>query len=98
MSFATHSMRPRVGIGVRDGKFFEAVIEFTTAQLATGAFPHIEAMLGHGDPTAAWRRAASTMASPDRFEIGLAIVLDGAAHRWNLAPPPPLPPPPRRRR
>jgi AcrR family transcriptional regulator len=66
------------------GRDLDAIVEFTTAQVATGHYPHITRLLGPGSPAAGWRRVMKTMADRDRFEDGLAIILDGAGHRFGL--------------
>lgn len=58
-----------------------AVHEFTRRQLATGAFPHTEALMAElrdaGD-------FGERVAGEERFEQGLTALLDGLAHRYEL--------------
>jgi len=55
-----------------------AVAEYFEAQLSTGEYPHVEALLGEGDRWAALVRLLLTAAGDqDRFERGLARLLDG---------------------
>jgi hypothetical protein len=58
-----------------------SLIAFTREQLATGQYPHMEALVGD-DLEGAWRRVANQMNDADRFERGLAALLDGL--RRNL--------------
>lgn len=55
----------------------EAVVEFTSAQLATGAYPHLSALVAGPDPMAAWMRVSAMMNDGGRFERGLESLLDG---------------------
>jgi AcrR family transcriptional regulator len=55
-----------------------AVAEYFEAQLRTGEYPHVEALLGEGDRWAGLVRLLLTAAGDqDRFERGLARLLDG---------------------
>src|SRR4030095_10405164 len=46
-------------------------------QLATGHYPHTQALLGTGDRLAALARLAAASSNDQRFERGLARLLDG---------------------
>jgi AcrR family transcriptional regulator len=67
---------------VHDSEWQQAAQEYAEAMLATGEFPHIEALLGDGDRTAAWRRLAQRANELDRFERGLQALLDGIERRF----------------
>jgi AcrR family transcriptional regulator len=65
-----------------------AVIAFGMAQLQTGQFPHIEALLGGTDPRTHPDQAAGPPMDQDsleqQFERGLQAVLDGVASRLDI--------------
>jgi AcrR family transcriptional regulator len=63
-----------------------AAARFAEAQLATGNYPNIQALLGD-DPRAAWADLTGGASGRDRFLNGLSALLDGAAHRMGLALP-----------
>jgi AcrR family transcriptional regulator len=57
-----------------------AIAEYLDHHLRTGAYPHIEALLGDGDRwTALTRLMAAAHPADKRFERGLARMLDGIA-------------------
>jgi AcrR family transcriptional regulator len=64
---------------VVDGKPSPQLLRFMQAQLATGEFPHVNALLGKDSFTGAWSRIGRYMNDADRFERGLEAVLDGVA-------------------
>jgi hypothetical protein len=45
--------------------------------LQHGDFPHTRALVGDGDIRANWERLAAQALERDRFELGLARLLDG---------------------
>ncbi len=55
----------------------DSVAAYIDAQLATGEFPHVREMIGDGGTQAAVDNIAEMMQGEDRFERGLAILLDG---------------------
>jgi AcrR family transcriptional regulator len=57
----------------------ETLVEYTEAQLDTGAYPHITAFFAGGDPRATWDRLAASMADRGRFERGVSRLLAGIA-------------------
>jgi AcrR family transcriptional regulator len=65
-----------------------AALEYGLAQLRTGRFPHIAALLDGAEPDAAAVAGSGSMPSvellDDQFERGLQAVLDGAAARWGI--------------
>ncbi len=69
-----------------DHSEMEWMLELTRAQIATGHYPEIEAILGNQAPAAAWRKMAELLDDDGRFEQGLATILDGIALRWKLPP------------
>jgi len=56
-----------------------AVAEYLDQHLGTGEYPHIEALLGDGDRWTALARLAAAYPADERFERGLARLLDGVA-------------------
>jgi AcrR family transcriptional regulator len=54
----------------------EELVAFTRAQLATGAYPLLEAWAGD-DIAGAWIRFAKQLNAAHRFELGLAALFDG---------------------
>jgi AcrR family transcriptional regulator len=64
---------------VMDGKPAPQLVRFMQAQLATGAFPHVSALLGKDSMGGAWSRISRYLDDEPRFERGLEAVLDGIA-------------------
>jgi AcrR family transcriptional regulator len=56
-----------------------AAADHLDAQLATGHYPHTQALLGTGDRLAALARLAAASINDQRFERGLARLLGGVA-------------------
>jgi AcrR family transcriptional regulator len=56
-----------------------AAADHLDEQLATGHYPHTQALLGTGDRLAALARLAAASSNDQRFERGLARLLDGVA-------------------
>jgi AcrR family transcriptional regulator len=54
-----------------------AINSLVRAHLASGDFPHMAAWIGDEAPSEAFARAARTMDDEQRFEFGLAALLDG---------------------
>jgi AcrR family transcriptional regulator len=69
-----------------DHKVMKTVAEFFEAQLETGAFPHLEALIGDEDVLPAFARFARWMTEDARFEIGLAALLDGVERQLRTEP------------
>jgi AcrR family transcriptional regulator len=67
-----------------EGKPSKAIIKFAEQMLATGHFPHLEEMLGDGDPVAAWGRMVRFMNDAGRFVRGLDVILDGLEGRFTV--------------
>lgn len=67
-----------------DGKFAKSTVKFAEQMMATGEFPHVEALLGDGDPIAAWGKISRFMNDAGRFLRGLDVVLDGLEGRFTL--------------
>lgn len=65
----------------------EATLAFGQAQLATGEFPHTEALFGDKHPREVYATLAGTDNERERFRAGLAMLLDGAARRLGLSLP-----------
>ncbi len=63
-----------------DARPAKAMIKYTEQLLATGDFPHVEALLGD-DPVDAWTRIGRYMSDAGRFLRGLDVVLDGLEAR-----------------
>ena len=70
-----------------DPQTIEAAIRYGQAQLATGNFPHTQALLGGDDPRNVLPRLIGETTESDRFRRGLAVLLHGAASRMNLSLP-----------
>lgn len=68
---------------VEEDEATESMVSLTMEQMATGSFPEIATLLGD-DPRAAIDRLGASLATDDRFEIGLNAVLDGIAGRYGL--------------
>jgi AcrR family transcriptional regulator len=64
-----------------DGKPSPQLLRFMQAQLATGAFPHVSALLGKDSMMGAWSRISRYLGDAERFERGLETLIDGIA-RW----------------
>jgi AcrR family transcriptional regulator len=79
-----------------DAKVMNLVTEFFATQLATGAYPHLQAMIGDDDVLAVFSRLARWMTEDARFEAGLQALLDGMAHQMS-SPAPSKPGAPARR-
>jgi AcrR family transcriptional regulator len=65
------------------GKPAKVTIDFAEKMMATGEFPHVEELLGGGDPLAAWAKIARFMNDAGRFQRGLDVVLDGLEARFT---------------
>ncbi len=75
-----------IGFCIRDGAVQRAqdsdgvmspALDYIEARLETGAFPHSRALVGDGDLRANWTRLAADAFGPERFDLGLARLLDG---------------------
>jgi AcrR family transcriptional regulator len=80
-----HTIRANAEIGVDadfDSPEAKAFFEAMTAELAAGHYPELSAALGP-DLQAAVKRFGDG-ARVSRFELGLEIILDGAAAKFNL--------------
>jgi AcrR family transcriptional regulator len=62
----------------------EESLRFAESQLATGEFPHTQALFGGADPRAVLGGIIGGTSARDRFRQELAMLLDGAAHRLGL--------------
>ncbi len=56
---------------------YEAILDHVEERLEHGDFPHTRALVGDGDIRANWERLAAQALERDRFETGLARLLDG---------------------
>jgi AcrR family transcriptional regulator len=65
----------------------EAAMRFAEAQLATGEFPHTQALFGGNDPRQVLGSLIGDTSERDRFRAGMAMMLDGAARRLGLSLP-----------
>jgi AcrR family transcriptional regulator len=70
-----------------DDEEIEAAAQFAKVQLATGEFPHTQALLGDEDPREVLPRLIGDMSEHDRFRYGLSVLLDGVATRMKLSLP-----------
>ncbi len=59
---------------------YEAILDHVKERLEHGEFPHTRALVGDGDIRANWERLAALASERDRFEVGLARLLDGIEH------------------
>ncbi|GAA4230882.1 TetR/AcrR family transcriptional regulator C-terminal domain-containing protein [Actinomadura meridiana] len=65
-----------------------AAARFAQAQIATGDYPHIQALFsGADDPATVWSHLTGGVSGRDRFQRGLSALLHGAATRMNLTLP-----------
>ena len=76
----TGEVRGRMAAAEDDEEMVAAAIEFGMAQLATGEFPHTAALFGGDTPHPALDKTSIR----ERFERGLAALLDGLAARYGL--------------
>jgi AcrR family transcriptional regulator len=72
---AVHS-REENPFGDAGGERERAMLAYVQAQLATGEFPHIEAMAAE-DMVGTFRRISAAASDENRFERGLQVLLDG---------------------
>jgi AcrR family transcriptional regulator len=70
-----------------DEQAIEAAVRFGEAQLATGQFPHTQALFGGDDPRNVFPRLIGDTSERDRFRHGLSVLLDGVASRMKLSRP-----------
>jgi AcrR family transcriptional regulator len=64
-----------------------AAMAFGEAQLATGEFPHTQAMFGGKNPREVYAWLLGDQTERERFRAGLTMLLDGAAGRLGLSLP-----------
>jgi AcrR family transcriptional regulator len=80
-----HTLRlnARQSIAGSDGRAAaKRMLELAAAELGTGEYPELEAIVG-GDPEAAFKRFGDSVRD-SRFEGGLEALLDGAAAKYHL--------------
>jgi AcrR family transcriptional regulator len=70
-------MSDALASALEDPRAARSITKFTKAQLATGEFPLIEALMGEDEPIAAFSRIAKWFADEERFDVGLEAILDG---------------------
>jgi AcrR family transcriptional regulator len=58
-------------------RWLEQVVEYMEAEIATGDYPHLAALVPEGGMAAAWEQLRESEAAEDRFERGLKRLLDG---------------------
>jgi AcrR family transcriptional regulator len=58
-------------------RWLEQVVEYMEAEIATGDYPHLAALVPEGGMVAAWEQLQESEAAEDRFERGLKRLLDG---------------------
>lgn len=82
-----------------DHKTLTTLTQFFEEQLATGEYPNLAAVLGGDDIIGVFMKIAQWMSGDERFEAGLAALLDGMEHqmRNGATTLPPVAPPPRPR-
>jgi AcrR family transcriptional regulator len=84
---ALRSAEVRERTAAPDDEAVKAAMAFAERQLATGEFPHTEALFGGVHPRDAFGELIGGRSERDRFLNGLTTLLDGAAARLGLAPP-----------
>jgi AcrR family transcriptional regulator len=70
---------PRGGLQGPSEEEVTAMLAFFDEQIATGEYPTLAALMGEGDPRAAWERMRENAQDPERFERGLQHLLAGIA-------------------
>ncbi len=70
-----------------DEEAVEAAVRFGQAQMATGRFPHTQALFDSDDPREVFPQLLGNLTERDRFRNGLAVLLEGVAIRMNLTLP-----------
>jgi AcrR family transcriptional regulator len=71
-----------------DEQAIEEAVRFGQTLMATGEFPHTAALFDGADPRDAFATLLGDLSERDRFRHGLAVLLDGVAHRLHLDLPP----------
>jgi AcrR family transcriptional regulator len=66
--------------GAGNAQALRQINEFIHAQIATGEYPQIAAIVGDDDPTEVFARMSQAMTEETRFERGLEALLDGFEH------------------
>jgi AcrR family transcriptional regulator len=69
--------------GQRSDEWLNALSLWVRQLVATGGFPHIEALFGDEDPAATIRRLIASTTEDERFQRGLDYLLDGIALRFD---------------
>jgi AcrR family transcriptional regulator len=67
-----------------DGQAVAAITAFVEAQLRTGRFPHLQALRGGESLPEMGERIVGLSSDEDRFERGLAALLEGSAHQLGV--------------
>jgi AcrR family transcriptional regulator len=65
------------------GRWAPVIGWYIAEQLQTGSFPHAHAVFGNPDPETVLRQLTSEANNDERFEAGLACLLDGIALRLH---------------
>jgi AcrR family transcriptional regulator len=71
-----HAMRAAEHRGEDAGPRLDLMLDYFIAQFATGDYPHLQAIYGD-DPRGAFERLSAEAPEEERFETGLACLLDG---------------------
>lgn len=71
-----HAIRAAEHHGEKAEGRLDAMLDYFTAQFATGEYPHLQAIYGD-DPRGASQRLLDQVPEEQRFEAGLACMLDG---------------------
>ena len=66
--------------GAGNAHTLRQINEFIEAQIATGEYPQLAAVVGDEDPTVVFARMSQSMTDEARFERGLEALLDGFEH------------------
>ncbi|HEY4240552.1 MAG TPA: TetR/AcrR family transcriptional regulator C-terminal domain-containing protein [Kofleriaceae bacterium] len=76
-----HVQRSIEGFPVTDAAAHQTINEFTAAQLESGRYPRLSALLAGDEPVVAMARISRWITDDERFEVGLVALIDGlAAH------------------
>ena len=71
-----HAIRVAEHYGQEAGSRLDMMLDYFAAQFATGDYPHLQAIYGD-DPRGTFERLSGEATEEQRFETGLACLLDG---------------------
>lgn len=73
------------GASAPEGDAATALMEWVTAELRSGRYPHLQPPPSEEEAHGSWERLLDRMTDEERFERGLQALLDGAALRLGLS-------------